>query len=268
MNIGFIFALLSATFYSIDNILLKFLGEVDPKEVPFWRNLFFLLLLSPFVNLSTFRIEYLYLIGIGLIGFVPYYLFVKGIQKFKAGPFVTFTSTYGLIASLLGWLILKEAVTIYLFAGLLLVTSGIVILNFEKTELTKNFIVYSLTISFFWGFYMLLFKFIKGLGFLEIIYFSELGIFIASLFFVKFPPKIYRKVTYVKLLFLALAIVFGDLFFIKAINSTTLGYTSLGLISSPIITTILAFIILREKLTERELISIIVTFIGIAIASM
>ncbi len=267
--LGVLYAILSAFFYSIDNIVLKFVKNVKAEEIPFWRNLFYLILLFPFMLPDfSFKVEYVYLVSIGVIGYLPYLLFVKGIQKYKTGVFVTLSSTYGLVTAILGWIILHEKFSYFSLLGLILIIVAIAVLNFDRIEINRGLIGLSIVVSLLWGLYMFLFKLIHNVSLLEMIYFSELGVFLTSIAVVR-KPKIYSGKDFAKFFILALGIIGGNFFFIKAIQTAeSLALVSLGISSSPIITTLLAFFILKERLSMKEAFAVLLAFSGILLGSL
>jgi drug/metabolite transporter (DMT)-like permease len=146
---GSVFALSAGIGYAVFVLSMKYM---DIKGYSLWNTIFWplfmgFIFLLPFAVLAEpvkaymiYPVPY-WLIGIGLVSFLGYYMYAKGLESIRAhnGPIIV-TLTEPATAVMLAFILLGEAVPEYiLFGGLLIIVANVFVqLEERKTKIRKR----------------------------------------------------------------------------------------------------------------------------------
>jgi drug/metabolite transporter (DMT)-like permease len=147
---GFILGLGSGFFYALYSIFGKFaLVKYDSLTVTVYTFVFAAIAITPFSGLWTkfylfSNLEaWLYIIGLGLLStMLAFLLYTKGLTAVESSRASIMATVEPVIASLIGFLIFQEKLSVWQYFGILLVILAVIIVQ-ETTKKSKKKTIYS-----------------------------------------------------------------------------------------------------------------------------
>ncbi len=284
MAIGLAFGIISMLGFGFqDYLMAKVSKNINPFKTTFWLEsivLVLLLILSIFFyTYSTISIQTAALLVLtGIVGMVALFSFNKGFEVGQIAVIAPISSGWGAVTAILGVLILSQAITGMQRLDVGVIVLGTVLTSFELRDIRKIRtskrplgLKYAVITLFGWGiFYFLLGILAKTLGWFSTslyLVFLIVVIMVAYGIITKSEFKVKRE-EYPILVVLAILSLLGLL----AYNiGVTYYYASIvAPVSSvaPVITVILALIVLKEKIAANQKLGIALTILGLVALSI
>ena len=270
-----IYAFISAIIYSIENLLPRYLKRLDALDIIILRELIVLLPLTPFF-ITKFNYVSFSLIIVGfLLGFIPYFSFLKALKIGKIGIVVAISQTHSLFAILFSLLLFSTLPPVKYYIALILMMLSLTILYFSDYRVsTISPIIYALIAAILWGIQAVIIRhYFSFVSPWDLVYFTELGLFLASYTYALIKKKKINKPKnkkeYLILGFMSYGILIALYFYIKSLQLSE--HASLPLIiltSSTILSTIWSYFLFKEKLKFKEIISIILAIAGVVVVNL
>lgn len=214
-------------------------------------------------------------IMLGVLGGGVYALYCRLLQTDRVSVVVPITSTWALVSAGLGIFFLRESVNPLKILSIVLVIFGIVILSInwsnvggKISSLFSPKTVPALLAALGWGFY---FFFLGPLSRQAGWFFTTLliRVFVTLTLFLLFLPQLRRKAVFFKkipwkvLLTAAVLDVFAFTSFNLALSKYEVSFVSVVASAFPLITVILAAILLKEKTNLIQKVGIALAIVGI-----
>ncbi|GEM_PF-4118574 len=270
-----LFAFISALIYSIENVLPKYLKRMDAIDIIILRELLMLIPLTPFFIEKFSSISLLLILFGFLLGFIPYFAFLKAVKMGKAGVVIALSQTHNIFSIFFSLLLFSILPPKTYIIPLMLMLLAIGILYLSKPY-SFDFlpIMYSLIAAILWGLQAVIIKhYFANISPWDLVYFTELGLFLTALFYVIFKKKKITKPVfkgeYICLIIMAYGALIALYFYIKSLQLSE--HPSLPLIilpSSTILSCLWAYLLFKEKLKLREIFAVILSIIAVIIASI
>lgn len=224
---------------------------------------------------------FLILIGTILAFIAGNYFFLFSLRKIGVSRTMPIAYSYPLFAILFSYIFLSETLIYISIIGEILIVLGIYIISRENKESQNNvrqklyLLFIPILCSFFWGINQVLLKFVVfsagpfTITFIRLIFFSTLLIITnlirGNIQFYKSYLKIGGKMAIVGGI---LSFGLGGLFFILSINFMNLSIASPISALTPVISTILSIIFLKEKIKKYIIIGTSLTVIGVIVITI
>lgn len=292
-----IFALLCMFSYGTSTLFAKYLLEKEkmlPEIFAVLRLLISALLLFPLliISISTSNVimllslkQWLFIIIVGIIGVVPYFCFLKGLEKGEVSLTTTLAKTSVVITLILSYVFLKEVLQpiTYTIIGFIILATLLISFKIDHTFSMKRSFVsleYALLAAVGWGLVYFLMKFmVTSVGPYASAFFLEFFVFLFTYIWVKITSQKNKADfidTFIKLpqktkimLFLAgLSVAAGTLFYALAIQAEKVSLVIPITESSPFIALLGGYWFFKEQLSLQQKIGAVVIIISIILLSM
>jgi len=281
MLIGFSYSLISALFYSVNNIFSKKITQkVNELETFFISNMF-LTIISGFIAFTfgdfnfTFNLEIFLIVLIGsLFGFIAFLCFLYSFKNFYVSESLVIANTNPFVVLIFSILLFNEKISLIEFIGMITVFYGIysIIRNKSKFRINKNVILPFIT-SLGWGVYSLVIITLLRLNMniFYIVFILEAGILLFLIFYlllfkIKINKKIFTSSYILKNGFLAgITTNFGTLFSTLAFKTINPPIASSIISSQVLFASFFGYLFLKEKVTHKQFIGYFLVFLGLVI---
>ncbi len=280
---GVILALLAMITFGLSTIFSwRPIKIVGPYNTIFYRcittlfiALIFLLLIPFNYSFSLYSIIFAFLLG--LFGFIPYFTFLKGLQKGKMGIVAPISDSSFLITVFLSLTFYGEILGFLHYVAILFTLIGIFTLSFDISQVRKNGMkiipgaMYALITFFLWGIYYFLQKIpVMVIGPYLFLLVSEIGVFLPALFYLAKERKFIRPDKNIQkhLIACGALIAIGSIAINNGIMIADVSIVVSITKASPIIAVIGARILFGEKLKKYQYASILLAILGVILLSL
>lgn len=281
VNIGVLAALASALLFALAPIFYGFaMKKFKPLEANFIRTLLtypfcllLLLLIKGSFNLDISGISYAFIVALtgSVVGDTS---FIGSIKYVGASLATALSYTYIVFTVFMAVFIVSESLKVIHVLCLILVLTGIWICYFEvKGKVNRLGVLLSIITAISWSIAIISSKF--ALKYMSPV---ELMVLRNGFALVLLSPIIFKNKNHASLfrgrhtIYLVLGalsgIVFGIQLYYFAVKTVGVILTTIITGSSPVLTLALAYILLRERLSKRQLIGVILAIIGSYLASL
>ncbi|MBI3032582.1 DMT family transporter [Candidatus Woesearchaeota archaeon] len=289
---GIMFAIAGMFFYGISTLFAKYLLEKEkmPPEIFAVLRLgisaLFLLPLLVMGDINsllslTFK-QWLMIISIGIIGAIPYFFFIKGLEKGEVSLTTALAKTSVIITLLLSFVFLDEVLSPVKYSIISMIILATLLISFKidhKLTIKRSFVSleYALLAAVGWGVVYFLMKFmVTSIGALASAFFLEFFVFVFTYIYVKVTSKqnmiaeftMLQRSTKLFLLFAGLTVSLGTLFYAFAIHSEKVSLVIPITESSPFIALLGGYLFFKEQLSLQQKIGAIVIVICIVLLSI
>ena len=278
LQIGIILAILAAISFALSNIFSKALSTKTTAINSVLYQGFFISIFSLFfyiifennIEIPNLKATIGIIIG-GIFGFIGIFYLFKSFQNLDVGKTLIIANTYPFLILLLSSIILKTQFSMLIIFPMLLIFIGIILLfNLKKNSNDIKKIKFPIIVSLSWGIFYFCITYIsqQNLSPFGIVFYIELMLFISALIYIIFsknkilPTNQIKNISYLSAVsgFFVMTgislVTFSQLTINPAITSSIKSFEL-------IITAILATLIYKEYLNFKNIIGIIIAFIGI-----
>lgn len=281
--LGVLFGIITMISWGLDKVCWKRVSSKLNHYTMLLFNYFFMVLFLFIFSAMTKNIKWISLndlllvIFLGFLGFIAILLFFISFRFMQISMITALTTAYVPIAAIMAVFIFKESITLPLLIGTILVFIGIFLLSLTEGKLKiknwKIMLLLAAAISLIWGF---IFPFLR-------IPINNMGAITASLYFegfIMFFCLIYFLIKNKNYKFIVKKgnsrwlILSG---FLGAVGAVFYNFSldhGLILIASPIasasllITVLASWLFLKERLTKRQWVYILIILIGLILISV
>ena len=295
MSIGIVFALLSMITYGTSELFAKrCMNNLNPASFAVYRLLFSSLFLLPVFIFVPFVIprftEVLILAGIGLLGAIPYFFYLKAIQKGEVSIASPVSKSAALFTVILSAIFFQEKLPYYKYGAMIVLITAVFFISFNVNEIRKlrihrlfEGLEFALLAAIGWGVVYFLIKFnVNIIGPYYAAFFLEFFVFIFTCLGVKlFANKnesknsnniiefnrIPAKIKWF-IIIGAGCVSLGTLFYSLAISHELVSIAVMITKSTPIITVLGGQLLLKERLSIQQNISAVMIIAGILLITL
>ncbi|MFH1222210.1 MAG: DMT family transporter [Candidatus Micrarchaeota archaeon] len=281
---GILFAIAAMLFWGIaDFVLMMAIRKTSSFKAFFWNQtiatVIFLLAIPfilPLAPMSPWIL--LLLVANGFLAAASFFVFCKALDAGPLSLVSPVSASFGVLTLLLGIIFLHEVPTLLQLAGIVIAIIGLILASFKLQELLKvklhlasDGLKYAFLAMIAWAvFYILLDPLIASIGWLQTIVFLSVFAFIFILLYA-FWKKEQVSVPLSDIPILAGAGVLGVLAYsFYGIGVTTEITSIVAPVTSlyPMVTVLLAWIFLKEKIEWNQAIGIALIIIGLVVLAL
>lgn len=285
MSLGIIYAIISMVGFGLANTVSKIaIKDIGAKQTIFWRNLItslgFLIVFLLFS--SQYQLTLIYFIVailIGVLGFIPFYLFYKAQNIGKLGIINPIANSYMLFTVIFSVIFFGENLTLIQIFSIIVILIGLILISINFNDIKNSELIdmkKGIPLAFIscllWGLTFTLFKIpvnligpiltsliVDFIGFLLVmsLLYSRKEKFVKPTKSTLFSLFIVGIGGFLGLLFFNLGIKISNVSLISAISST-----------NPIIAVIFGGIYYNEKLRKLQYLGILIVLIGIILITL
>jgi len=272
----FLYALIALTSWGIESIFdkksLKKLNPCNALSVRYFFVAIWLIITVILFSQLKFPSQELipYLLFTDLIGAAAIIFFFKAIKETTVSLGLAIAKNYFLVTVAISVLLFNETLSLTQIFAVLLILCSVFLLSFEKKEkklvLGKG-VVFALLTLVGWGAYFALIKpIVLELGALNASLYNESIIFLMILFYsilTKKELKLQEKKSNAFAFIASILLVIGSVAYNYSIILIGASLTAIAVAPTPIISSVLAKVFLKEKLSLVKYSAIIVSVIGL-----
>lgn len=281
---GIFFAVIAMLGYGFGNALAKVpVQKIGSERTIFYRNVMVSVLLFViflfFSHNATFSAKYILIaLLIAVIGYIPLLFFYKALNIGKVGLVSPVANSSMAFTVLFSIIFFHESISFGQAVAIILIILGIILISLDPRDLKNSKLLkissglpYALITSLLWGLVFFLWKIpVSILGPILTSLVIEFGTMICSVVYIYIVKKDFQRpdnkiLKYI--LFMSLGGALGTLFFNMGIEKTNVSIVSPIASGAPLIATLYAKLVFKEKLSKLQYLAIIMITLGVILVS-
>ncbi len=281
--LGLVFAFIAMVAFGVSNPFSK----PPVKKIGSYNTIFYrgvITSVAALLFLIAFPFEYSFdpfyivvAVLIGFIGFVPYFTFLKALDKGKIGIISPITDSSFIVTIFLSVMFYAESFAFSRWLAIIIILSGIVSLSVDFSDVRKSGfkmipgVGYALITFFLWGLFYFLERIpVMIIGPYLLLLVVEVSVFAPAAVYLGIRRKFKRpdRSTTKFLLVTGILIAIAGLCFNIAITLAEVGIVTTITKSAPIVALLTARILFGEKLKKYQYISVIVVVLGVVMLAL
>lgn len=283
-TIGIFFAVIAMLGYGFGNALAKVpIQKIGSERTIFYRNamvsILLLVIFLFFAHSATFSAKYILIaILIAIIGYIPLLFFYKALNIGKVGLVSPVANSSMAFTVLFSIIFFHESISFGQAGTIILIILGIILISLDPKDLKNSKLLkissglpYALVTSILWGLVFFLWKIpVSILGPILTSLVIEFGTMVCSVIYIYIVKKDFQRpdnkiLKYI--LFMSLGGALGTLFFNMGIEKTNVSIVSPIASGAPLIATLYAKLVYKEKLSKLQYLAIIMIILGVILIS-
>lgn len=277
MNAAFLYGLLCMVGYGLSLAVIQpAIERLGAVRACLYRSLVsavFLLGLFPFFSFNVSWFFVAVSLGIGFFGYVPYYFFLKALQRGKVGVLAPIGRLSTIVTIILSIVFFHETLTFNQFVAVLIIILGAVLITVNVKDVKQSLLLHKtsgIPLAFFcallWGVVYFVMKFsVTWVGALFASFLLELGVFVASVFHSFFTKKadfvVSRK--YVFLIIVSgITSGLGSAAYALGIEKASVSLVTAIASASPVVAALYGWFVFKHSLSFNQMVGIVFIVLG------